>query len=238
MSEAARQNRILASLPAQDLKRWAPHLQAVKLTRGDVLHEPGMPEAHAYFPTCGVISLTYEGAAGETAEIGMVGNEGMIGASLSTSEFDAGPPSGAVVQSDGWAFRFEARRLQADLERRAVWELLWRHSQALMTQMAQTASCIRHHAIEQQFCRWLLLCLDRSAGAELTTTQATIAAKLGVRRAGINECLRRLQEEGTIRSARGLVVVLERARLEQRACGCYEVIRKEYRRLMQPEGAA
>jgi CRP-like cAMP-binding protein len=237
MFEAARQNRLLSSLPDDDLKRWGPHLRAVPLGRGVVLQESGQPPTYAYFPTSAVVSLIYEASAGAAAEIGMVGNEGVVGALLVASD-EAGPPARAMVQSAGWAFRMDAHLLRADLERLAVRDLLWRHAQALITQMAQTAACMRHHPIEQQFCRWLLLCLDRAGGAELITTQATIAAKLGVRRAGISECAHKLQGAGYIRYARGSLTVVDRAGLELKACGCYRVIRDEYRRLLGDGTAA
>jgi CRP-like cAMP-binding protein len=232
MFEAARQNRLLASLPDEDMRRWGPHLHAVKLVRGDVLCEPGGRCVDVYFPITAIVSLLYEASKGVSAEIGMVGNEGVVGTTLLMSE-DAGPPGCAVVQSTGWAFRFEARLLRADLERSAVMQMLLRHTQALVTQLGQTAACIRHHPIEQQLCRWLLLCLDRVGGNELATTQATIAAKLGIRRAGVGECAHKLQSQGYIRYSRGSITVIDRSGLERCACGCYEVIRGEYRRLIK-----
>ncbi|MDQ6639516.1 MAG: Crp/Fnr family transcriptional regulator [Pseudomonadota bacterium] len=230
MSRAATRNRLLAALPTDDLKRWSPDLHAVKLTQGQVLHQPGHAPSHVYFPTTAIVSLLYSASGAPAAEIGMIGNEGIVGASLLASE-EGGSPACAMVQSSGWGFRLEARRLRAEMERSSVQQLLLRHTQALVTQMAQTAACARHHSLVQQLCRWLLLCLDRAEGNELATTQALIAAKLGVRRAGVCECAHRLQDDGLIRHARGLIAVLDRAGLQRRACGCYAQIRQEYARL-------
>lgn len=232
MTRAAKQNRLLAALPDEDLKRWSPHLVAVNLTCGEVLHAPGMHLNHVYFPTTAIVSLVYPAPGAQAAaEIGMVGHEGVVGASLLASD-DGGPPGRAVVQSSGWAFRLDAERLRADQERSSIRQLLLRHTHALVTQMAQTAACVRHHSLVQQMCRWLLLCLDRVDGADLATTQALIAARLGVRRAGVSECASKLEAAGVIRHTRGLIAVLDRAELERCACGCYALIRNEYRRLL------
>lgn len=231
MLEAARQNRLLAALPVDDLKRWVPHLRAVKWVRDEVLYDVGARYTHAYFPTDAIVSLLYVASDADASEIGMTGNEGVVGASLLMGD-EAGSPSRLVVQSPGWAFALDAHFLQADLQRSSVLQLLLRHAQALATQMAQTAACIHHHRLEQQFCRWLLLCLDRLDGSELATTQLAIASRLGVRRAGVSECAQKLEREGTIRCARGTIAVLDRGALERKACGCYHVISGEYRRLV------
>jgi CRP-like cAMP-binding protein len=230
MSRAATRNRLLASLPDADLKRWSPSLRAVRLAQGQVLHELGERPGHVYFPTTAIVSLLYKASPSLSAEVGMIGNEGMVGLPLLTGD-DAEPLGRAVVQSTGWAFQLSASALRDDRERGLLMQLLLWHTQALVTQIAQIAACIRHHSVTQQMCRWLLLCLDRVDTDDLSATQAVIAAKLGVRRAGVNECARRLQEGGLIRCSRGRISILNRVGLEQQACGCYEVIRKEYRRL-------
>ena len=230
MSRAVKQNHFLAALPDTDLKPWLAHLQPVKLNQGDVLHEPGRRASHVYFPTSAIVSIVYAAPGQLAAEIGMVGREGVIGASLLVDE-DGAPPGWAVVQTSGWGFRLDAQRMRAEQSRSSLTQLMLRHTLAVTTQMAQTAACVRQHCLIQQICRWVLLCLDRVEGTELPATQAVMASKLGVRRASISECLHKLEKEELIRHVRGLIAVLDRTGLERRACDCYEVIRSEYRRL-------
>jgi CRP-like cAMP-binding protein len=230
-SRAAGHNLLLDALPAADLERLSAHLQRVPLRLGDMLYEPGGQLQHAYFPLSAIASLHYVLASGATASVASVGYEGMVGISL----FMGGDttPSSAVVQTAGDAFRLERGRLKQEFDRGgALQRLLLRYTQALMTQMSQTAVCNRHHSVEQQLCRWLLVTLDRVAPDEIVMTQEMVAGMLGVRREGVTEAAGRLQEAGVVRYRRGHLAVLERTGLEARACECYAVVRKEFSRLL------
>jgi CRP-like cAMP-binding protein len=225
------QNHLLAALPAAEFDRLAPHLELVPLRLGDCLYEPGGQMQHVYFPTTGIVSLLIMLESGSSAEIAGVGNEGIIGISL----FMGGDttPSTAVVQTAGHAYRLQARLLKEDFNRGGLMQrLLLRYTQALLTQMCQTAACNRHHSIEQQLCRWLLLTLDRLSSNELVMTQELVASALGVRREGITEAAGNLQRAGIIRYRRGHIAVVERSGLEARACECYAVVRTELGRLL------
>jgi CRP-like cAMP-binding protein len=223
-------NRLLGALPPEFLERWEMTLEAVQLPLGQVLYEPGTVLSHVYFPTTAIVSLLYVMEDGASAEIAVVGNEGLVGVSL----FMGGEstPSRAVVQSGGLGFKMKAAIFKDEFERSGpVLRLLLRYTQALITQMAQTAVCNRHHSLDQQLCRWLLLSLDRLSGQELIMTQELIANMLGVRREGVTEGALKLQKAGLIRYSRGHITVLDRTGLEQRACECYAVVKKEYDRL-------
>jgi len=225
------QNRLLASLPEAEFRRLSPHLGLVPLALGSMLYEPGGQMQHAYFPTTAIVSLHYVMESGASAETAGVGNEGVVGISL----FMGGntTPSSAVVQIAGHAYRLDGRLLKEEFDRAGMAQrLLLRYTQALMTQMSQTAACNRHHTVEQQLCRWLLLTLDRMATNELVMTQELVANMLGVRREGITEAARRLQQAGLISYRRGHLAVLERSGLETRACECYAVVKKELARLL------
>jgi CRP-like cAMP-binding protein len=226
-----RQNRLLSALPEADMARWLPHLELADMPRGKVLYECRSTLTHVYFPTTAIVSLLYVMEDGASAEIAMVGGEGIVGISL----FMGGKstPSRAVVQSAGQGFRLKAHLMMQDFNRAgAVMHLLLRYTQALITQMAQTAVCNRHHSVDQQLCRLLLLSLDRLQSNELVMTQELMANMLGVRREGVTEAAGRLQEAGLIRYRRGHITVLDRQRLEQRTCECYAVVKKEYERLL------
>ncbi|OGA23636.1 MAG: Crp/Fnr family transcriptional regulator [Betaproteobacteria bacterium RIFCSPLOWO2_02_FULL_67_19] len=225
------QNHLLAALPAAELARLSPHLELVPMLLGDILYEPGSQMQHAYFPTTAIVSLHYVMESGASAETAGVGNEGVVGISL----FMGGDttPSSAVVQTAGHAYRLPGRLLKQEFLRGgAVQRLLLRYTQALITQMIQTAACNRHHSVEQQLCRWLLLTLDRVPSGELVMTQELIASMLGVRREGITEAAGKLQHAGVIRYRRGHISVLARSGLETRACECYAVVKKELSRLL------
>jgi CRP-like cAMP-binding protein len=225
------QNRLLAALPRAEFDRLAPSLELVPMKLGDLLYEPGDQLSHAYFPTTSIISLHYVVETGDSAEIAGVGNEGLLGISL----FMGGDttPSSAVVQTAGFAYRLERGKLKAEFDRAgAMMKLLLRYTQALMTQMTQTSVCNRHHSIEQQLCRWLLTTLDRVPSGKLVMTQELVATMLGVRREGITEAAGRLREEGLIDYRRGHISVLKREGIEKGACECYQVVRKEFERLM------
>jgi CRP-like cAMP-binding protein len=224
-------NRLLAALPEGERTRWLPQLERVNMPLGQVLYESGKTLSHVYFPTTAIVSLLYVMENGASAEIAVVGNEGIVGISL----FMGGEstPSRAVVQSAGGGFRLKAQLMKDEFNRAGpVLHLLLRYTQALITQMAQTAVCNRHHSLDQQLCRWLLLSLDRLAGTELVMTQELIANMLGVRREGVTEGALKLQRAGIIRYARGRISVLDRAALEQRTCECYAVVKSEYDRLL------
>ena len=225
------QNHLLGALPPAEFAALEPHLHPVPLAVGQMLYEPGEQLQHAYFPTSAIISLHYVTESGASAESAGVGNEGMLGVSL----FMGGDttPSSAVVQTAGHAYRLERRLLKQEFARGGLLQrLLLRYTQALMTQMSQTAVCNRHHSVEQQLCRWLLLTLDRLPGNELVMTQELVAGMLGVRREGITEVAGRLQAATIIRYRRGHISVLNRAGLEAHACECYGVVRKELKRLL------
>jgi CRP-like cAMP-binding protein len=226
-----RQNHLLSALPADDYKRIAAHLELVPLPLGDILYEPGIKLRYVYFPTTAIVSLLYVMEDGASAEIAIVGNEGILGVSL----FMGGEttPSRAVVQSAGYGYRLRAQLLKDEFGRFGPFlRLLLRYTQALITQMAQTAVCNRHHSVDQQLCRWLLLSLDRLASSELSMTQELIANMLGVRREGVTEAAGKLQLAGLIRYRRGRITVLDRPRLEARSCECYQVVKTEFDRLL------
>jgi CRP-like cAMP-binding protein len=225
------ENRLLAALPEAERQRWWPQLEAVDMPLGQVLYESGRTLSHVYFPTTAIVSLLYVMENGASAEIAVVGNEGIVGISL----FMGGEstPSRAVVQSAGRGFRLEAQLMKDEFNRAGpVLHLMLRYTQALITQMAQTAVCNRHHSLDQQLCRWLLLSLDRLEGSELVMTQELIANMLGVRREGVTEGALKLQQAGLIRYARGRISVLDREGLEKRTCECYAVVKAEYDRLL------
>ena len=226
-----RQNRLLAALPMTDYKRLLPHLELATLPLGEVLYESGSQLLHVYFPTTSIVSLLYVMENGSSAEIAVVGNEGIVGVSL----FMGGEttPSRAVVQSAGHTYRLPGQMLKQEFDRAGpLQHLLLRYTQALLTQMAQTAVCNRHHSVDQQLCRWLLLSLDRLPSNELTMTQELIANMLGVRREGVTEAAGKLQEAKLIQYNRGRITVLDRAGLEARSCECYQVVKTEFDRLL------
>ena len=225
------QNHLLGALPTVEFDALAGHLELVPLLLGQMLYEPGGQLQHAYFPTSAIVSLHYVTESGASAESAGVGNEGVVGVSL----FMGGDTtrSSAVVQTAGHAYRLERRLLLQEFNRGGLLQrLLLRYTQALMTQMAQTAVCNRHHTLEQQLCRWLLLTLDRLPGNELIMTQELVASMLGVRREGITEAAGNLQRAGLISYRRGHISVLDRAGLELLACECYAVVKKELGRLL------
>jgi CRP-like cAMP-binding protein len=229
-------NHLLAALPPDELQRWLPQLEPVEMSLGQVMYESGRTLSHVYFPINSIVSLLYVMENGASAEIAVVGNEGLVGVSL----FMGGDstPSRAVVQSAGHGYRLKAQLMKDEFSRAGpVMHLLLRYTQALITQMAQTAVCNRHHSLDQQLCRWLLLSLDRLHGAELVMTQELISNMLGVRREGVTESALKLQSAGLIRYARGHITVLDRPGLEKRTCECYAVVKKEYDRLL-PETLA
>ena len=235
-SNESRENQLLAALPEADWQRWRPQLEGVELPLGEVLYESGSTLSHVYFPTTAIVSLLYVMENGASAEIAVVGNEGLVGISL----FMGGEttPSRAVVQSAGHGFRLKGQVIKEEFKRAPVLHLLLRYTQALITQMAQTAVCNRHHSLDQQLCRWLLLSLDRLQGDQLVMTQELIANMLGVRREGVTESAHNLQKAGLISYSRGRITVLDRAGLEKRTCECYAVVRNEYSRLLPPKLAS
>jgi CRP-like cAMP-binding protein len=227
---AADANRLLALLPATDRARLDPELEAISMAAGDVVYESGSIQDYVYFLTTAIVSLAYVMEDGATAEIAVVGNEGVVGIAL----FMGGEttPSRAIVQSAGDAFRLSARSLKREFTRAGPMQhLLLRYTQALLTQMAQTAVCNRHHSIDRQLCRWLLLRLDRLPSNEVAVTQEQIAGMLGVRREGVTEAAGELQRAGLIRYRRGRITVLDRPGLDARACECYRVVKTESDRL-------
>ncbi|MDO8705256.1 MAG: Crp/Fnr family transcriptional regulator [Sulfuricaulis sp.] len=224
-------NHLLAALPTAEFERLVAHLEPVPMPLGEILYEPGGQLQHAYFPTSAIVSLHYVMESGASAETAGVGNEGVVGISL----FMGGgtTPSSAVVQTAGHAYRLESRLLMQEFNRAGLLQsLLLRYTQALITQMTQTAACYRHHSIEQQLCRWLLLTLDRLPSNEMVMTQELVASMLGVRREGITEAAGKLQHAGFIRYRRGHITVLDRAGLATRVCECYAVVKKELNRLL------
>ena len=224
-------NHLLAALPQAEWQRWLPLCESVDMPLGLVLYEPGDTLSHMYFPTSSIVSLLYVMESGASAEIAVVGNDGLVGISL----FMGGEstPSRAVVQSAGAGIRIPAQVIKDEFNRSGpVMHLLLRYTQALITQMAQTAVCNRHHSLDKQLCRWLLLSLDRLPGNHLVMTQELIANMLGVRREGVTEAAQKLQDAGLIRYARGHITVLDRPALESRTCECYAVVKKEYDRLL------
>ena len=224
-------NGLLKKLPSDLREELAPLLVPVQLKLGDVLYESGAVQEYVYFPIDSIVSLLYVLESGQSAEIAIVGFEGMVGVSLLMG--GGSTPSEAVVQSAGAALRLPANRLNPLIERRGpLLHLLLRYTQALITQMAQTAVCNRHHSLEQQLCRWLLLSRDRLSGDELAMTQALIANMLGVRREGVTEAAGKLQRQGLIRYARGRITIVDRAGLERQVCECYAVVKRETDRLL------
>jgi CRP-like cAMP-binding protein len=226
-----KQNHLLAALPAPDFEQLAPHLELVQLALGQMLYDPGTQMRHAFYPTTSIVSLHYVTESGASAETAGVGNEGVVGIAL----FMGGDTtsSSAVVQTAGQAYRLDRHILKEWFDRGgALQHLLLRYTQALMTQMAQTATCNRHHSVEQQLCRWLLLTLDRLPNRELVMTQELVASMLGVRRESVTDAAGRLQSMGYIRYRRGHIGVLDRAGLETTACECYGVVKKELDRLL------
>jgi len=225
-------NRIIAALPSSEHERLCRHLESVSLPLGCSIYEAGVRMHYLYFPTEGIISMLHVMENGASGEIAVVGSEGVVGISL----FMGGEttPSRAVVQSAARALRLPAAKLLMEFQRGGLLQhLLLRYTQALITQMSQTAVCNRHHSVEQQLCRWLLMSLDRLlAGSDLIMTQELIANMLGVRRAGVTEAARKLQDAGLIHYARGRIAVLDRLGLERRVCECYAVVKKEYARLL------
>ena len=225
------QNHLLAALPPADFELFAQHLELVPMALGQMLYEPGTQLRHAFFPTTSIVSLHYVTETGASAETAGVGNEGVVGVSL----FMGGDttPSSAVVQTAGHAYRLDRHILLTEFNRAgALQRLLLRYTQALMTQMAQTAVCNRHHSVEQQLCRWLLLTMDRVPARELVMTQELVASMLGVRRESVTEAAGNLQTAGYIRYRRGHIAVLEREGLEGHVCECYGVVKKELDRLL------
>ncbi len=230
-TQSPQQNHLLAALSPTEFDRLSAHLEFVSLSLGDVLYEPGGQLQHAYFPTTSIVSLHYVTESGSSAEIAGVGNEGMVGISL----FMGGDttPSSAVVQTAGQAYRLPRRILKHEFDRAGpLLQLLLRYTQALITQMTQTAVCNRHHSVDQQLCRWLLTTLDRVPSGEFVMTQELVASMLGVRREGITVAAGKLQDAGLIRYRRGHISVVDRAGLEDRVCECYPVVKAEFNRLL------
>ena len=230
-SHTPKDNRLLAALPEEDYQALLPFLESVNLLLGGAVYESGGAQGYVYFPTSSIVSLLYVLADGASAEIAVTGSEGLVGIAL----FMGGEttPSRAVVQSAGHSYRLRASVLKTEFERGgALQHLLLRFTQALITQMTQTAVCNRHHAVDQQLCRWLLLSLDRLDTNELVMTQELIANMLGVRREGVTEAAGRLQSDGMIQYRRGRITILDRPKLEARVCECYSVVKKEYDRLL------
>nr|WP_233224591.1 Crp/Fnr family transcriptional regulator [Thiomonas sp. X19] len=224
-------NQLLAALPDAVFQRWLPQLERVEMPLGQALYESGMTLSHAYFPTTAIISLLYATEDGASNEIAVVGNEGILGVPLFMG--GGSTPSRGVVQSAGVGFRLKAQTLREEFTNSAaVMRLLLLYTQALITQMTQTAVCNRHHVLDQQMCRWLLMRLDRLQGDELVMTQDLIANMIGVRREGVTEAALKLQSAGLISYSRGHITVLDRRGLERRTCECYAVVKKEYDRLL------
>jgi CRP-like cAMP-binding protein len=228
---APTRNRLLAAMPAAEFERLRPHFELVDMPLGEVVYESGELLEHVYFPTSCIVSLLYVLENGASAEIAVVGNEGIVGISL----FMGGEttPSRAVVQSAGYGYRLPSPLLKREFNRAGpLLRLLLRYTQALITQMTQTAVCNRHHSVEQQLCRWLLLSIDRLSSDSLTMTQELIANMLGVRREGVTEAAGKLQRAGLIRYKRGRIDVLDRPGLERAVCECYAVVQAEFSRLL------
>jgi len=229
--DGPQKNDLLAALPPAEWERWLPNLEAVEMPLGKVLYESGSKMTHVYFPTTSIVSLLYVMEDGASAEIAVVGREGIVGISLFMG--GSSTPSRAVVQSAGMGYRLQASLMMQEFNRAGpVLHLLLRYTQALITQMAQTAVCNRHHSLDQQLCRWLLLSLDRLTSNDLVMTQELIANMLGVRREGVTEAAGLLQDAGLIRYRRGHITVLDRPGLEKRTCECYAVVKNEYDRLL------
>jgi CRP-like cAMP-binding protein len=228
-------NRLLRALPPSDQERVFPHLKLVTLPLASVLYESGDMQRYIYFPVDAIVSLLYVLKDGASAEIAVVGNDGAVGVALFMGGMTM--TNRAIVASAGTAYRLSSKRIEQEFARHgSMLHVLLRYTQALITQMAQTAVCNRHHSVDQQLCRWLLLALDRVSSNKLTMTQELIANMLGVRREGVTEAAGRLQRAGVIEYRRGKITVIDRARLESMSCECYEVVRNETRRLL-PERA-
>jgi CRP-like cAMP-binding protein len=231
MPQTAKRNHLLAALDPDEWQRWENDLVPCDLALGQVLYESGVTMTHVFFPTTAIVSLLYVMEDGASAEIAVVGNEGLVGVSLFMG--GGSTPSRAVVQSAGAGYRLKGAVLQKEFMRSGpVMNLLLRYTQALITQMAQTAVCNRHHSLDQQLCRWLLLSLDRLAGDEIQMTQELIANMLGVRRSGVTEAALKLQGAGVMRYSHGHISVLDRPALEAHACECYAVVKREFDRLL------
>ena len=231
MHQNPKKNHLLASLADEEWQRWKPLLEHIEMPLGHVLYESGKTQSHVYFPTTSIVSLLYVLENGASAEIAVVGNEGVVGISLFMG--GGSTPSRAVVQSAGHGFRLKANALKDEFDRGgAVLHMLLRYTQALITQMSQTAVCNRHHSLDQQLCRWLLLSMDRLEGDQLVMTQELIANMLGVRREGVTKGATDLQNDGLIKYNRGRITVLDRPGLEKRVCECYAVVKNEYDRLL------
>jgi len=231
------QNHLFAALPAEVFERLSPHLELIPMPLGQVIYESGGQLQHVYFPTTAIVSLHYVMENGASAEIAGVGNEGVLGISL----FMGGDttPTLSTVYTGGYGYRLKARLIMEEFNRAGpLMRLMLRYTQALMTQISQAVVCNRHHSVEQQLCRWLLSTLDRLPSNELTITQELIASMLGVRREGITEAAGNLQRAGLISYRRGHITVLKRAGLESRACECYNVVKKEFHRLLSDAGTA
>jgi CRP-like cAMP-binding protein len=225
------QNCLLAALPKQEFERLAPHLDLVHLPLGHEMYKSGVKLDHVYFPTTSIVSLLHVLENGSCAEIAIIGSEGVLGVSLFLDGDTM--PGIAVVQSAGWGYRLNSRLLMQEFSRGGpLMSLLLRYTQALIAQMTQTAVCNRHHSIDQQLCRWLLISLDCLKSNSLTMTQELIANMLGVKREGVSRAAGALQDAGYIRYSRGKITVLDRSRLELRVCECYKVVRNEFARLL------
>jgi CRP-like cAMP-binding protein len=224
-------NQLLASLPVEEWLRWLPQLESVDMALGQVMYESGSEQRYVYFPTSAIVSLLYVTENGSSAEIAVVGFEGVVGIALFLGGETS--PSRGVVQSAGHGFRLKARIIKEEFNRSLpVMHLMLRYAQALITQISQTAVCNRHHSVQQQLCRWLLMSLDRLPGVHLRMTQELISNMLGVRREGVTENANKLQQAGLIRYSRGHIEVLDRPGLEKVVCECYGVVKKEYDRLL------
>jgi CRP-like cAMP-binding protein len=231
VSPTPRQNHLLAALPQEQWERWREHLEYVELRLGEVLYEPGATLTHAYFPSTAIVSLLYVMKNGESAEIAVVGSEGVVGVPLFMG--GGSTSSRALVQSAGGAYRLSAQLMKQEFDRGGpVLHLLLRYTQALMTQMVQTAACNKHHSLDQQLCRWLLLSLDRLQGTQMLMTQKLIAHMLGVTSRIATEAALKLRDVGLIDYEDGRIKVLDRNALEKRSCECYKVVRQEYDRLL------
>jgi len=229
--DGRKSNHILDALPAAERARLTPHLELVQMPLGSVVHEAGAAQSFVYFPIDCVVSLLYVLEDGGTAEVAIVGDDGIVGMPVITGGSKS--PHRAVVQAAGTALRMPSRELREEFERAgAAQQILLRYSQALMMQIGQTAVCNRHHNLDKQLCRWLLMSIDRLPGNDLTMTQELIANMLGVRREGVTEAAGKLQQTGAIRYQRGRITVLDRAQLERLSCECYEAVRTEYMRLL------
>ena len=229
--DGRKSNHILEALPAEARKRLSAHLQPVQMPLGAVIHETGAPQTQVYFPIDCVVSLLYVLEDGDTAEVAIIGDDGIVGMPVITG--GSRSPHRAIVQAAGTALRMQASDLREEFERAgSTQQILLRYSQALMMQIGQTAVCNRHHSLDQQLCRWLLMSIDRLPSNHLTMTQELIANMLGVRREGVTEAAGKLQQTGAIRYQRGRIAVLDRAQLERLCCECYEAVRMEYMRLL------